>query len=290
VNAEVNSENALYIAAKNGNTDIVQLLLNHSDIDVNKVNKRNQKSALLIAVDKGKSKVVSILLHDFQTDVNIRDKKENSATSIALRNGFVTSLKLLIRCPKTNLTKELEKVKKYHESNIEEVLVYQTELKTLPSTCCIKLEESLLEAAWKGNFRGIRGLLLCPGININIVDKKGRTPLYLASWLHFVNAVDVLLNATDIDVNKGKKSDGSNPFAIASEEGHFDIMEKLILHGSISEGTGWDSDSWTLQIATSKVTPKKTETPDAVETTLSTGWYLDINNNKQDAQSDFSFQ
>ena len=151
-------------------------------------------SALIIAVERGKSEIVSLLLFHFQTYVNLVDAKGDTATSIALKKGFLRSLKLLIRCPKTDIEYVLQKDIEYHGSNMKEVLEYQTELKKLPSTCCLKVEESLLKAAKIGDFRGVRGLLLCPDANINAVDEKGRTPLYLASWLSHANVVKVLIN------------------------------------------------------------------------------------------------
>ena len=118
-----------------------------------------------------------------------------------------------------------------------------------------------MKAVWVGDFRGIRGLLLCPGANINVVDKKGRTPLYLASWLGHNDAVEVLLKDKRIEVNKGRKIDGVNPFAIASEEGHFEIMEKLMTHEDIDEGKAWNSHIWTLHLLSSKSMPRHTEKP-----------------------------
>ena len=125
----------------------------------------------------------------------------------------------------------------------------------------------MLKAAWIGDFRGIRGLLLCPDANINALDERGRTPLYLASWLSHTKVVEVLLNDTDIDVNKGNNSDGSTPFSIASEEGHFETMEKLINHNRIIAGKGWSIDSWTPHFTRSEVTTEQTALPTTIETT-----------------------
>ena len=49
------------------------------------------------------------------------------------------------------------------------------------ATCCLNLKEALLRAAWVGDFRAIRGLLLCPDTDTGVVDYRGRTPLYLIS-------------------------------------------------------------------------------------------------------------
>ena len=267
VNVEVNSATALYTAAKYGNTDVVRLLLSHNDIDVNKVNRQNKMSAFMASVEKGLIDIFRLLLSHAQTDVNIIDAKDESALSIAAKKGSIILVKLLIRCSKvrvSNIQHLLLKGDGYLGLNIQEVLMYHFELKDLP-TCCLNADESLLKAAWIGDFRGIRGLLVCPNANINAVDMKGRTPLYLASWLNHRKVVEELLLVKDkeIDVNSGKLTDGNTPFSIASEKGHGEVLEKLIEHGEIRPGRGWNMDSWTthitiLEIAVEPTTPQST--------------------------------
>ena len=271
VNVEVNSATALYTATEYGNTEVVNLLLNHDDIDVNKVNRRNEMSALMISVEKGHLDIVRLLIPHPQTKVNTIDGKDESAISIASRRGSFNLVKLLIRCPKTNITTFLQKDNQNYGPNIEEVLKYTTELKKLPSTCCLKVEQSLLKAARTGDYRAIRGLLLCPNSDINVVDEKGRSLLYLATLLSHNKVVDVLLNDKYIDVNKGNILDGSNPFAIASKKGHFEILEKLIRHDDIAEGIGWKSDSWTSYITRSNHKSKATATSTTIGTTSNMG-------------------
>ena len=82
---------------------MARLLLNHEDIDVNKVDGINKMSALMIAVERGENEVVILLLRHLPTDVNMMDSKDDTATSIALKRGFLRTLKLLVRCPKTNV-------------------------------------------------------------------------------------------------------------------------------------------------------------------------------------------
>ena len=53
------------------------------------------------------------------------------------------------------------------------------------------------------------------------VDRRGRTPLYIASLKGHVEVVRVLLDLLNIDVDEGRDRDGATPFSIASEKGHF---------------------------------------------------------------------
>ena len=107
------------------------------------------------------------------------------------------------------------------------------------------MKESLLKAAWIGNHRAIRGLLQCPELNVNIIDEKGRTALFIPSWKGHIEAIEVLLSFTGIDVNLGATPQGSTPFSVASEKANFEEMDLLIKHKETNVNLGWCKDNWT---------------------------------------------
>ena len=80
---------------------------------------------------------------------------------------------------------------------------------------------------------------------MNTVDKKGRTPLYIAAMMGHIEAVKVLLQNQDVGVNIGRNGNGGTAFSIASEKSHFDVMEAMIANGKSNKGKGWCIDSWT---------------------------------------------
>ena len=282
LNVEVNSRNALYTAAEFGHTQVVRHLLSHIEIDVNKVNRINKMSALMIAIDKGHVDIVKLLIHHSQTDVNILDARDESAISIASKRGYLRSLKLLLRCPKTNVQLFLSKNERNLNTNIKEVFNYQPGLTTLPFTCCTNIREDILRATWIGDFRAVRGILSCPQADVNIIDSKGRTPIYLASWLRHVTMIDVLLHDKQIDVNIGKNIDGSTPFAVASEKGHSEIIKKLINQMTIREDKAWAIDSWVSYSIHSKFYIEPTTTHSVNETTQERGELIEYNFVKSD--------
>ena len=151
------------------------------------------------------------------------------------------------------------------------MLNYQPELTTSIPSCCIKVGENLINSAWLGDYRAIRGLLLCPNADINVMDKKGRTPLYLASWMNHIKVIDILLNDTQIDANIGNFVDQNTPFSIASKKNHFEVMEKLINHVKTDEGKGWSVDCWALQSARPEIKMEVTKTPNVISTIPSRG-------------------
>ena len=243
VNVIVNSRNTLLAASELGFTNIVRVLLSHSDIDVNIINTRNRRTALIVATDKQHLDIIRLLLLNPQTYVNEVDGKGLSSIMIAAMNGYTRILKLLLRCPKTHIFEPLGEI---YKTDIKQTLLRKTILEQMKATCCLDAKVLLLAKALEGDFKAVRGLLHCPHTkeNVNGVDLRGRTPIYLASMSGHLQVVVVLLNYNETDVNVGVPINGGTPFSVASERSHFDLMGILIRHENIDVGQGWCTDSW----------------------------------------------
>ena len=85
----------------------------------------------------------------------------------------------------------------------------------------------------------------CPNADINEQDLKGRTALYLASWMGHLDAVNEFLVLPTIEVNKGLILTGETAYSIASKKSHFDVMETLSRHKNVDVNKGWFRDRWT---------------------------------------------
>ena len=89
-----------------------------------------------------------------------------------------------------------------------------------------------------GNKSWVDLLLRCDDVDINTgTHIKGKTPLFLACEKGFSSIVEVLLNETDIDTNKGQhqwrsldKHTGYTPLMVAIYNNHSDIVEMLLNH------------------------------------------------------------
>ena len=100
-----------------------------------------------------------------------------------------------MRCPKVKIENENSVVfERLHESILS---IRSTLLKT-KHTCCLNKNDGLLMAALTGDHKAIKGLGECPKADINTVDAKGRTPLYLASLFGHAKATEVNLTAFSI--------------------------------------------------------------------------------------------
>ena len=79
----------------------------------------------------------------------------------------------------------------------------------------------------------VKALLKVKGIDVNVRDKKGRTPLYQACWNKDSGIVRLLLAVPNIDVNRRCPSDGTTPLHVAckSDSG---IVEQLLRNEHIN--------------------------------------------------------
>ena len=98
-------------------------------------------------------------------------------------------VKLLLRCPKAEI-----KTEHTYESEIMDYIDLRQTVQESNPTCCLKVNLSLLGAAGEGDYRALRGLLQCPGSksNINTVNIKCQSPLYIASMMGHIQAVNDL--------------------------------------------------------------------------------------------------
>ena len=255
----------LILAAREGYTDIARLLLSNPDIDTNRYNSVNGKTALIEASEEGKLEVIKMLLSNAQIDVQWFDIKRETALKKAVNVANLMAVKLLLRCAKTKVDDIASSF-----NHINEALALRTILQEVGGTCCFNVADGLHHAAIEGHYREIRGLLQCPDSDSNVVDKKGRTPLYLAAWKGHAMAVDVLLGHQLIDTSKGTTLDGGTPFSISSEKRHLRVMQKLVSHehkGDLNKG--WCNDNWTPHLVKCRDS-KDNEMKTTAETTFKT--------------------
>ena len=251
VNIEVNYKTSLMIAAENDHANIVALLLSNQQVDVNKKNTGDGGSALIFASESGNLQVVKLLLLTHQIDSNTENFYGESALKKAAIKGHLRVVKLLLRCPKTQVSNQ--DATEVVGGEDEDIVVHKemidafelrNALLQLCKTCCINTNENLIKAAIVGDVSAVRGLQECPDADINTVNWHGRSPLHLASCNGHGDVVEVLLNNPKINVNQGVIHRGDTAFSIASERGHFNIMRQLILHSRVDYAIGWCGHEW----------------------------------------------
>ncbi|MBT7077639.1 MAG: ankyrin repeat domain-containing protein, partial [Pelagibacterales bacterium] len=86
-----------------------------------------------------------------------------------------------------------------------------------PVNSQVNIDDGLVQAAYKGEFRKVRSLI-AKGVDINQIDHKGRTALYTSSAQGHLDIVEILLSK-GADINFQHKR-GFNPLMLASLKGH----------------------------------------------------------------------
>jgi len=95
---------------------------------------------------------------------------------------------------------------------------------------------TLHKIAQTGTIASLRWLLKCGfGINVNIKDNYGRTPLHIAASSGHVNIAKELVHRK-ADINC-EDANGNTPLRVALEKGQQDIIQLLLHHSAQTEGT-----------------------------------------------------
>ena len=234
----VNGVTALFQASKYGHQRIVDLLIYHPAIDVNSPT-LDRKVPLMVASEYGNSYVVKKLLSVVDIDVNYATFDGKTALIYAVSSKKADTLELLLRCPKvdTSLMDDeyktaFERAREMNDTASVNLFTSQGFLQIQKGhTCCSKSTDRGLHVAVRnGDLPWIQMFLKCPGIDINVHNEDGYTPLTLATEKGFIEMVEFLLRDPRIDVNKENADRKQNALQIASETGHISISKLLLLH------------------------------------------------------------
>jgi len=96
----------------------------------------------------------------------------------------------------------------------------------------IKPTQSLHQAAANGDIDGVKALLV-QGVDINVKDDGGRTPLHLASLGGHQELVKLLISkGADVNAKEDRGNLHATPLHHAVHGGHRDVVETLLVHGA----------------------------------------------------------
>ncbi|XP_013402085.1 ankyrin-3-like isoform X4 [Lingula anatina] len=188
----------LHLAAKQGATECVQLLLQHG-ANPNIQDKELQKP-LHLAAERGAAQCVQLLLQH-GANPNIQDKWGSTPIHFAAKQGATQCVQLLLQ----------------HGANPN----IQDKWGSTP----------IHFAAKQGATQCVQ-LLLQHGANPNIQDKWGRTPLHLAAKYGAIQCVQLLLQHGANPNMQDKDEDGRTPLHLAAKHGDTQCVQLLLQHGA----------------------------------------------------------
>ncbi len=210
----------LHIAAREGLTETVKLLLTVPDIQPNLAS-NNGWTPLHIAARLGHADIVDALLTMPNINVNSVNSDGWSALHWAAWHGFTETVTVLLTAPgvKINLADQ-NRTTPFHL------------------------------AARNGHPDVIAVLLSFEQIDVNALDNEQMTPLHLATMYNHAAAVTVLLSSPNIEVNR-KDVDGLTPLHWAARNGYTNILKALLSHRDILvdglDNSGLTPMDWALR-------------------------------------------
>ena len=197
---------SLLRAAGEANVEELRRLLALAGIDVNAVNEDGY-TPLLLALEQQSTECVRLLLAAPGIDVNYEGTKLVPPLVCAAANGNAEHVKMLLEAGA-------------NPNSVERLANQQS---------------ALLFAAGEGYTECVCLLLNAPGIDVNLANAHGITPLNIAVIKNNTQIVRMLLAVPGIDLEKGPV--GMSSLQIAEEENLTEIAELLIAAGAVPNPT-----------------------------------------------------
>ena len=218
-------DNILIVACKYSRLNIVNFLLQRSDINVNVPNNAKE-TPLFIAAGRGDLDIVNALLRRSDVDINLTNNDDYTPLHIACENNHVNVVNALLSKDEIDVN----------------AFCHGYYLRTALYLAC---ENNHLEVA--------KALLKRDGIDANKAEMEADTPLYYACKEGNLEIVRALLNAEGIDVNKTSHDSvhrdlwgdveeifpGDTPLYYACKEGNLEIVEALMNADGIDVGSSF---------------------------------------------------
>lgn len=153
-------ETALHIAVRNGCFDIVELLLNESNIDINTISKSEylEETVLHIAVQNKNIEIVKLLLDNESIDANVKKIESYHEKNIFARGKekYFQSLYEKLDKKKSSLIKRYSRLKKIMKGRGSHLVTYKV------------IKTALHIAIENGNIEIIKLLLKKNKIDVNL--------------------------------------------------------------------------------------------------------------------------
>ncbi len=218
----------LYLAARNGHTDIAKLLL-ENEANPHRAYEYERKTPLMQASEKGHLGIVSLLLEK-GAYINAKDYNDCTALSFAAEHNHTAIVKLLLEKGANANTQEYTLYRdtpliKAAARGYLDIVDLLLKAGANPDTQNKDRETALTWATRRKNIK-IMNLLLEKNANPNLQQHELKTALMIAAEQGDTGAVEILLKKNADPYIKSKY--GKNALFFAAEQGHCDIAHLLL--------------------------------------------------------------
>lgn len=241
----------LTCAARCGHTKVIEFLLEngadcnlHEDKDV-----KPSVTPLMAAAQHGHLSIVSLLIMQHGINVDYQNPDTGyTALMLAAMNGHFQIVELLVKNGGANVALtnrrnqtayQLSVIKQ--RKDVQEYLRDKTKKSVRISPSSTASQLSLIDATKGNKYDDVYHLIQRPGIDVNVVDDNGATPLIYASLLGQIDIVELLLKKganTDIQ----DKLHGWTALMQATLKKNVEIVKMLLHYNadiSIRNHKGW---------------------------------------------------
>lgn len=234
-------ETTLYVAAENGYFELVREMIEFYDLAAAGIKARNGFDALHIAAKQGDLEVVKVLMEAHPELSMTVDVANTTALHTAGTQGHIEVINYLLESESSlaTIAKSNGKTVLHSAARNGHSQVLRALLSKEPgiATRTDKKGQTALHMAVKGqNLEVVEELIKADPISINMVDNKGNTALHIATRKGRSQIVKMLLGRSETDTRAVNRSN-ETAFDTAEKMGNADIAAILKEHGVQSAKT-----------------------------------------------------
>lgn len=232
----------LALAARDGQEEMVRMLVARADVEVDRVHARYRGTPLNYAAGFGHLAIVQFLLDTGRVVVDNQDRDSQTGLARAAASGFDDIVRLLLQYgADVNLPDDKDHTPLYWAAQhgnwevvntllgIEGVDVNRPDSQDRRSPLSI--------AAEYGNLEVVEALLADDRVVVDSPDNANRTPLSYGAESGVSDIVRMLLARAGVDVNRKDSNLGQSPLFWAAEQGHHEVVEVLLEDGRVEIDT-----------------------------------------------------
>ncbi|XP_061354079.1 ankyrin repeat-containing protein At5g02620-like [Gastrolobium bilobum] len=228
-------ETALYVAAEYGYVDMVREMIGYYDLANAGIKARNGFDALHIAAKQGELDVLKILMEAHPELSMTVDPSNTTALHTAATQGYIEIVKFLLQAGSSLVTiaRSNGKTALHSAARNGHVEVVKALLEKEPGvvTRTDKKGQTALHMAVKGqSLEVVEELIKADPTSVNMLDNKGNAALHIATRKGRAQIVKLLLGQKETDTKAVNRS-GETALDTAEKTGNSEVKDILLEYG-----------------------------------------------------------